>query len=121
MSMKIENIYRLFLECSVVSTDTRKIELGCMFFALKGDNFNGNKFASKAIELGASYSIVDESKFVVSNKTILVEDVLTTLQELASFHRDCKTLQLVYYLTFLQILKSDQRLQNELILMAKLY
>jgi len=58
-----------------------------MFFALKGDNFNGNEYAEQAIETGAAYAIIDESKYNTSDKTILVEDVLKTLQELASYHR----------------------------------
>ena len=58
-----------------------------MFFALKGDNFNGNLFAKDAIEKGASYAVVDEKSAVENNHYILVEDVLTTLQQLAKFHR----------------------------------
>ena len=86
--MKIKDIHNLFLTCKTVSTDTRKITSGDMFFALKGDNFNGNTYAEKAIELGAKYAIVDEAEFKVSPETILVDNVLETLQKLASFHRN---------------------------------
>src|SRR6056300_408515 len=58
-----------------------------MFFALKGENFNGNTYAEKAIELGAKYAIVDEVEYNTSEKTILVNNVFETLQQLASFHR----------------------------------
>lgn len=83
----IENIHKLFLTSNGVTTDTRKIKSNTIFFGLKGDNFNGNKFALKAIELGASYAIVDEKKYAINDQFILVEDVLKTLQNLATFHR----------------------------------
>ncbi len=85
--MSIEEIYKLFIHHSVISTDSRKIESGCLFFALKGDNFNGNKFAQKAILQGAAYAIIDEKEFVGEN-TILVNNVLQTLQKLANHHRN---------------------------------
>ncbi|MFG6685671.1 UDP-N-acetylmuramoyl-tripeptide--D-alanyl-D-alanine ligase [Mariniflexile sp. HNIBRBA6329] len=85
--MKIEQLHKLFLECQSACTDTRKIKSNDMFFALKGDNFNGNTYAEKAIESGAKYCIVDEDEFNTSSQTILVTNVLETLQELASFHR----------------------------------
>ena len=85
--MTIIDLYQLFLECSVVSTDTRSIEKNSMFFALKGDNFNGNTFATKAIENGAKYCVIDEEEFAVKDQTILVNNVLETLQKLATYHR----------------------------------
>ena len=85
--MEIETIYDKFLECSSVCTDTRKIEPDCMFFALKGDNFNGNTFAKQALEKGARYCIIDEKQFE-GEHCILVDDVLQTLQQLASYHRN---------------------------------
>lgn len=86
--MKTETLHQLFLESSGVSTDTRKITKDCLFFALKGDNFNGNAFASEAIEKGAKYVVIDESVYHIPNgKTILCENALETLQELARFHR----------------------------------
>ncbi len=83
----IENIYKLFKEAKRVSTDSRKIEDGCLFFALKGENFNGNRFAEKAISGGAAYAIVDEAEYASSDRIVLVEDVLTCLQQLALYHR----------------------------------
>ncbi len=86
--MNISQIHQLFLDSTGVCTDTRKIEKNTIFFALKGDNFNGNTYADKAIDLGAKYAIVDETKFKTSPKHILVNDVLKTLQELATYHRE---------------------------------
>ncbi len=86
--MNIEKIHDFFLECSSISTDTRKIEKNSMFVALKGDNFDANTFAEEAIKKGASYVIIDNKNYFKNDaKMILVEDSLTTLQELASFHR----------------------------------
>lgn len=85
--MTIKDIYKLFHFSEVVTTDTRKIEKGAMFFALKGKKFNGNKYAAEALEKGASYAIIDEEKYVINDKTILVDNVLKTLQLLANFHR----------------------------------
>lgn len=85
--MIIEHIYQRFLECKNISTDTRKITKNSMFFALKGDNFNGNIFAEKALDLGASYCIVDEKEYAKTKNCILVDNVLQTLQHLATFHR----------------------------------
>jgi UDP-N-acetylmuramoyl-tripeptide--D-alanyl-D-alanine ligase len=86
--MRIEELYQLFLQHPSVQTDTRKLKEGDLFFALKGDNFNGNKFALQALEKGAAYSIVDEPVADPANSRIIqVADVLTTLQELAKHHR----------------------------------
>lgn len=86
--MQIKELYQLFLEFPTVCTDTRKLSENCLFFALKGDNFNGNQFASRAIEEGAAYAIVDEPNAAISSKCILVPDVLETLQELARYHKE---------------------------------
>ena len=89
--MTIEHLHQLFLEFPLVCTDTRKISPNCIFFALKGDNFNGNTYAAQALEKGASYAIVDEEEFAGHDKAILVNNVLNTLQELSRFHRNyCK-------------------------------
>ena len=89
--MIIEKLHQIFLQFSIVCTDTRKIEDNCLFFALKGNNFNGNAYAAEALKKGAAFAIVDEKKYATSDKTILVDDVLQTLQKLASFHRNqCK-------------------------------
>lgn len=83
----MENIYSKFLECSGISTDTRTIQENDLFFCLKGANFDGNKFASEAIEKGARYVVIDNATYTIEGKTLLVDDVLTTLQQLANFHR----------------------------------
>jgi len=85
--MIIEQLYQHFKKCSTVSTDTRKIEKDSLFFALKGDNFNGNAFASQALESGAKYCVVDEKPYALDQRYILVDNVLETLQNLATFHR----------------------------------
>tara|TARA_B100000900_G_scaffold227694_1_gene193331 strand:+ start:8664 stop:9947 length:1284 start_codon:yes stop_codon:yes gene_type:complete len=85
--MKIEKLHHLFLKFNGVSTDTRSIAHGALFFALKGKNFNGNNFAKKALDSGASYCIIDEQQPQNNARFILVPNVLKTLQELANFHR----------------------------------
>lgn len=85
--MTTAQIHQLFLTHSTVSTDTRTITKGCIFFALKGDNFNGNKYAAEALEKGAAYAIIDEKEYTTTNQIILVEDVLQTLQQLGNYHR----------------------------------
>jgi len=85
--MKTEDLYQLYLKHKVVCTDTRKISKSCLFFALKGENFDANEFASKAIQEGAAYAIVDDKRFVLSDKYLLVENVLSALQDLSAFHR----------------------------------
>ncbi len=85
--MHIEELYQLYLAHPVVQTDTRKLKEGDLFFALKGDNFNGNLFAIQAIEKGAAYAIVDEAPEVDNPRIIVVDNVLSTLQELAKYHR----------------------------------
>lgn len=83
----IEKIYNLYKKHFLIDTDTRKIRNNSIFFALKGESFNGNEFAEQAIEKGAIYSIVDEEKYVTNSNIILVDDVLKTLQNLANYHR----------------------------------
>jgi UDP-N-acetylmuramoyl-tripeptide--D-alanyl-D-alanine ligase len=85
--MKIEKIYEKYLETRLVSTDTRQIAAGSIFFALKGDKFNANEFASQALAKGASYAVIDEEKFKANDRCLLVKDVLETLQDLARYHR----------------------------------
>ena len=85
--MMIQQLYNIYLEKINISTDTRKITEGCIFFALKGPNFNGNEFAKEAIEKGASFAIIDDALYAIDDRYIIVKDVLTTLQELARFHR----------------------------------
>ena len=85
--MLIEELYKIYEQNPSVQTDTRKLQKGDLFFALKGDNFNGNHFAKKALEMGASYAIIDEKEFVSDERTLLVDEVLDTLQKLAYHHR----------------------------------
>ena len=84
--MEIHELYQLFLQSTGITTDTRKIEKGQLYFALKGGNFNGNTFASKALEQGASYAIIDEIEFKINDNCIWVENVLNTLQQLGNYH-----------------------------------
>ncbi len=86
----IEELYKIYSAHPSVVTDTRKLKLGDLYFALKGPNFNGNLFALAALEAGASYAIVDEeipNSVAIQDRIILVDDVLTTLQDLAKYHR----------------------------------
>jgi len=85
--MKIANLYKLYCQHFLVDTDTRNIRKNTLFFALKGDNFNGNSFAEEALKLGASFAIVDEEAYETKENIILVDNVLETLQQLANYHR----------------------------------
>jgi len=85
--MQVEELYQKYLETGKVSTDTRKITPGSVFFALKGPAFNGNQFAQEALAKGASYAVVDEQAFAKESRCLLVDDVLGALQQLARHHR----------------------------------
>lgn len=85
--MDIETLYERYKQYPQITTDSRNCRPGSLFFALKGENFNGNRFAEKAIEAGCEYAVVDEPKAVTSERIILVDDVLACLQKLASWHR----------------------------------
>lgn len=94
--MTIEQLYQAYLQHPSIQTDTRKLKEGDIFFALKGPNFNGNLFAEKALELGAAYAVIDEPTGDKSNdRLILVEDALTTLQNLAKYHRQQFTIPFI--------------------------
>jgi UDP-N-acetylmuramoyl-tripeptide--D-alanyl-D-alanine ligase len=87
--LKIAALHQLFLQSEGVCTDTRKITKNCLFFALKGDNFNGNAFAEEALSKGASKVVIDEIQFHKNTgETILCRDVLAMLQKLANYHRN---------------------------------
>ncbi len=86
--MNLEKLHQLFLAHPNVSTDTRKIEKDCIFFALKGPNFNGNTFAKEALSKGAAYVVIDEEDFFIGEQTLLVNNVLETLQQLGTYHRN---------------------------------
>lgn len=83
----VETLYHLFKTCNQVSTDTRTIQTGDLFFALKGPNFNGNKFAEDALRRGAIAVVIDEPEFKKSGQYIVVDDSLKALQQLARYHR----------------------------------
>ena len=90
VDMQIIDIYGKFKECWAVTTDTRTLKGGEMFFALKGENYDGNEYALKALEAGARYAVVNASSEVASSgdpRLVVVEDTLKTLQELARWHR----------------------------------
>ena len=98
--MNIPELYEIFKKNPSVQTDTRKLKTGDIFFALKGPNFNGNEFAKKAIDEGAAYAVIDEKLPIdigteISEKTILVDDVLATLQQLAKYHRQQFTIPFI--------------------------
>ena len=84
--MLIKELHQMFINSSGVTTDSRNLKEHCLFFALKGIRFNGNEFAQNAIKKGASYAIIDDKRYESKN-TILVDDVLRTLQKLSTFHR----------------------------------
>jgi UDP-N-acetylmuramoyl-tripeptide--D-alanyl-D-alanine ligase len=85
--MNIQDIHNLFLQCKSLSIDTRKIEKGSMFFAIKGENFDANTFAEEALKLGALFVVIDNESYFIDKRTVLVQNSLETLQELAKFHR----------------------------------
>lgn len=84
--MNIDDLYDAFLSAEGISTDTRTIQPGNMYFALKGENFDGNRFTAKAVQAGACVAVIDNPHYEGPN-TFLVEDTLEALQELARFHR----------------------------------
>ena len=83
----LDTIFTHFLTHQLVSTDSRKIDPDCIFFALKGDNFNGNEYAQSALESGAAYAIMDEDLGLDPNKVLIVDKVLTCLQKFAHRYR----------------------------------
>src|SRR6185295_14110750 len=92
--MQLSVLYNLFSKSTGISTDTRSIKPGNIFFALKGDRFNGNLFAENALKAGASYVVIDEQHFAANEKLIVAQDaggsgqsVLKSMQELANYHR----------------------------------
>ena len=93
--MTIQNIHDLFLKCSNVSIDTRKIESNSFFVAIKGERFDANAFAKEALEKGASYVVIDNVDYHIDNRTISVKNSLETLQALAKFHRQFLNLPII--------------------------
>ena len=93
--MTIQNIHDLFLKCSKVSIDTRKIDPNSFFVAIKGERFDANTFAKEALEKGASFVVIDNANYYIDERTILVNDSLETLQELGKFHRQFLNLPII--------------------------
>lgn len=93
--MNIEDLYSIYLKSRKVTTDSRAVEEGSIFFALKGDNFDGNRFAASALEKGAACCVVDNPEYKTDDRCLLVEDSLATLQELARYHRSQMTIPVV--------------------------
>jgi UDP-N-acetylmuramoyl-tripeptide--D-alanyl-D-alanine ligase len=85
--MTIEQLYSIFRKFPIVCTDSRLVKMDSLFFALKGEFSDGNLFAAKALENGASFAIVDNPEVAVDDRFIVVDDVLSSLQKLAAFHR----------------------------------
>lgn len=92
-----EALYDKFLECTGVSTDTRKITPGCLFVALKGDTYDANQFAAQALDGGAQYAVVDDAAVAAQqpDRFLLVNDALTALQDLARHHRQTLTIPVI--------------------------
>ncbi|WKZ59181.1 MAG: UDP-N-acetylmuramoyl-tripeptide--D-alanyl-D-alanine ligase [Cyclobacteriaceae bacterium] len=93
--MDIQNLYQNYLKTGKVSTDTRQITPGSIFFALKGEKFNANQFAEEALAKGAQLAVIDEAAFAKDNRYVVVENVLKTLQQLARYHRDQLTIPII--------------------------
>lgn len=85
--MDIAGIHALFTTCNSFTTDTRRIEKNMMYFALKGENFDGNTFTKEALHKGAKYCIIDNPNFKINEQCVVVGNVLETLQKLATYHR----------------------------------
>ncbi|MBO7100720.1 MAG: UDP-N-acetylmuramoyl-tripeptide--D-alanyl-D-alanine ligase [Bacteroidales bacterium] len=83
----IDRLYQAYLRSRTVTTDSRNITPGCLFFAFKGEHFDGNAFAPQALEQGAALCVISDEKYNVDDRCIVVPDVLATLQELAREHR----------------------------------
>ena len=93
--MSIKELHNLFKKCGGVSTDSRQVKNGDLFFSLKGPNFNGNEYAKNAIQRGAKYAIVDEQKYIFDENFILVDNCLETLQKLSTYHRKSLNVKVV--------------------------
>ncbi|MDX1903529.1 MAG: UDP-N-acetylmuramoyl-tripeptide--D-alanyl-D-alanine ligase [Thermonemataceae bacterium] len=91
----LNKIYHIYHKNPKISTDTRKIEPGSIFFALKGENFNGNTFVKEAFEKGASFCVIDEAAYQINEQCFLVQDVLQMLQQLARKHRQVLSIPLI--------------------------
>ncbi len=86
--ISLSELYKFFCAHPQVTTDSRICPADSVFFALKGDSFDGNRFAQAALDKGCAYAVVDEAEYATSERTLLVENVLQTLQQLARMHRE---------------------------------
>ncbi|MAM05298.1 MAG: UDP-N-acetylmuramoyl-tripeptide--D-alanyl-D-alanine ligase [Flavobacteriales bacterium] len=86
--MRISELYSIFKLYPKICTNSREITANCIFFALRGQRFNGNKFAEDAIKKGAAYAVIDQKEYKKNKNTILVKNTLNTLQDLAKYHRE---------------------------------
>ncbi len=93
--MNIETLYELYRQYPNITTDSRCIEKNTLFFALKGEHFDGNTFTEEALKKGAAYCIIDNPDYQLDKHCILVNDVLKTLQELALHHRKQLTIPII--------------------------
>ncbi len=85
--MNVEQLYQYFITCTSVTTDSRNCPEGSLFFALKGENFDGNKFALSSLERGCRYAVVDDVQYAIDGRFLLVDNCLEALQQLAKMHR----------------------------------
>jgi UDP-N-acetylmuramoyl-tripeptide--D-alanyl-D-alanine ligase len=93
--MSNSDLYNIYLKNPQICTDSRNIKSGGIFFALSGEHFNGNKFALEAINKGCSFAVIDDKRYNSKPNTILVENVLKTLQDLAKIHREKLTIPVI--------------------------
>jgi len=112
--MSIEQLYSIYTEFPAIQTDSRKIKSGELYFALKGDYFDGHLFTKEALDKGSPYVIVDDANYVSSEKCILVDDVLQCLQALAQYHRN------QFSIPFLAITGSNGKTTTKELMMAVL-
>lgn len=91
----IDTLYSTYLKSRTITTDSRAITPGCIFFAFKGETFDGNAFAPQALEQGAALCVISDERYKVDERCIVVEDVLTTLQQLATLHRSHLTIPII--------------------------
>ena len=94
-AMNIEQLYQTYLLSRTVTTDSRQITLGCLFFAFKGETFDGNAFAPQALEQGAALCVISDPTYKVDDRCVVVDDVLATLQQLARHHRAQLTIPII--------------------------
>ena len=93
--MKISKLYKYFIKFPNITTDSRNIKKNSIFFALKGKNFNGNRYASQAIDNGCKYAVIDDKKFQLDNRFLLVNNALESRQNLAKYHREQLTIPII--------------------------